>query len=262
MNASNGFKGRGVSHREEVGRIRSAYAERDRVLAGSTKRDPANAGNRWRMREHREQLQRILDERLDKPLSECRILDVGCGYGSLLAWYRDLGVPSDNLVGVDLLPNRVRTAQETYPELTFLEANAERLDFPDGSFDLVSAFTVFSSIIDPGMARNVARSMSRVLRPGGAVIWYDLRYPNPWNRHLRALTKRRIRRLFPSSRMALESTTVLPPVARRLGRFSDRTYPLLASVPALRSHHVGLLWPGNHVHLAEPERGSIRATAG
>jgi ubiquinone/menaquinone biosynthesis C-methylase UbiE len=243
MKESTGFRKSAARRVEEVGRIQLAYAERDRVLAGSSKRDPANAGNRLRMREHREQLRRILDDRLDRPLGDCRILDVGCGYGSLLAWYRDLGVPSENLVGVDLLPNRVREARETYPDLTFLEANAEQLEFPDGSFDLVSAFTVFSSIIDPGMARNVAKSMSRVLRPGGAVIWYDIRYPNPWNHHLRALTKRRIRRLFPSSKMALESTTVLPPVARRLGRLSDRAYPLLASVPALRSHWVGLIWP-------------------
>jgi hypothetical protein len=67
------------------------------------------------------------------------------------------------------------------------------------------------------MARNVARSMIRVLRPGGAVIWYDIRYPNPWNHHLRALTKGRIRRLF------------------RLAGWR------LASVRSLRSHHVGLL---------------------
>jgi hypothetical protein len=93
------------------------------------------------------------------------------------------------------------------------------------------------------MAQNVARSMSRVLRPGGAVVWYDLRYPNPSNHHLRSVTKRQIRRLFPSAPLALESTTVLPPLARRLGRINDRAYPLLASVPALRSHWVGLIWP-------------------
>jgi ubiquinone/menaquinone biosynthesis C-methylase UbiE len=243
MKAGDAFRESRPAGVEEVGRIRFAYAERDRLLAGSSKRDPSNAGNRLRMREHREQLQRILRQQLDRPLNECRILDVGCGYGSVLAWYRDLGVPSENLVGVDLLPNRVRAARESYPELTFHEANAEHLDFPDGSFDLVSAFTVFSSIIDPDMARNVARSMSRVLRPGGAVIWYDVRYPNPWNPHLRAVTKRGIRQLFPSCRTALESTTVLPPLARRLGRFGEQAYPLLAAVPALRSHHVGLLWP-------------------
>jgi ubiquinone/menaquinone biosynthesis C-methylase UbiE len=240
---TSGFKKEGSASIEEARRIRIAYAERDRTLAGTMKRDPANQANEWRTREHRERLAQILRERLEKPLTECRILDVGCGYGSLLAWFRELGVPAENLFGVDLLANRIQVARETNPTLTFLEGNAERLDFSDGSFDLVAAFTVFSSILDPAMAKNVARSMSRVLNGGGAVVWYDMRYPNPWNRHLKAMTKGRIRELFPSAVNELESTTVLPPLARRLGRATDRAYPLLASIPALRTHYIGLLWP-------------------
>jgi ubiquinone/menaquinone biosynthesis C-methylase UbiE len=228
---------------EEVRRIRTAYAERDRLLAGTVKRDPANQANQWRTREHREHLEQILGKSLDKPLTECRILDVGCGYGSLLAWFHELGVPGENLFGVDLLANRIRSAAEAHPTFTFREANAEHLDFRDGTFDLVAAFTVFSSIIDPTMAQSVARSMSRVLHGGGAVIWYDMRYPNPSNRHLRTMTKRRIRELFPSATMELESTTVLPPIARLLGRSTDKTYPLLAAIPVLRSHYIGLLCP-------------------
>lgn len=222
--------------------MRTAYAERDRTLTGTLKRNPANQGNQWRTREHRERLKEILIKRFDKPLTECRILDVGCGYGGLLAWFHELGVPSENLFGVDLLPNRIRIARQTHPRLTFLEGNAEQLNFPDSSFDLVPAFTVFSSIIDPAMARNVAGSVRRVLKENGAVVWYDMRYPNALNHHLRAMTKGRIRELFPSFTMELESITLLPPLGRRLGRSTDRTYPLLASMPVLRSHYIGLLW--------------------
>jgi ubiquinone/menaquinone biosynthesis C-methylase UbiE len=229
---------------EEVRRIRTTYADRDRALAGSLKRDPANQGNRWLIHEHRERLQQLLGKGLEKPLAECRILDVGCGYGGLLAWFHDRGVPSENLVGVDLLPNRIQAAREAHPHFSFLQANAEYLDFADGSFDLVAAFTVFSSIIDPAMARNVARSMRRVLTSDGAVIWYDVRYPNPLNPRLRAMTKSRIRELFRPVFMQLESVTVLPPLGRRLGRSTDRVYPVLAGVPVLRSHHIGLVWPG------------------
>jgi ubiquinone/menaquinone biosynthesis C-methylase UbiE len=229
---------------DEVHRITTAYAERDRLLAGTLKRDPGNEGNLWRIREHRELLQRILATRLDRPLAECRILDVGCGYGSLLDWFHGLGVPSENLFGVDLLANRVRVARETYPEFRFTEANAEQLEFAEDSFDLVTAFTLFSSIIDPAMGGNVASSMRRVLKGDGAVIWYDMRYPNPGNRHLIAMTKGRIRALFPAATIELESVTVLPPLARRLGRFTDRIYPPLAAIPPLRSHYIGLLWPG------------------
>jgi ubiquinone/menaquinone biosynthesis C-methylase UbiE len=228
---------------EEVRRITTAYAERDVALAGTLKRDQANRGNRWRMDEHRRQLRRILEERFDKPLAECRVLDVGCGYGSLLAWFHDLGVPSGSLFGVDLLENRIRIARETHPEFHFDDANAEQLAFPDASFDLVAAFTLFSSIIDREMAANVARSMGRVLTGGGAVLWYDMRYPNPWNHHLRAMTKRRIRELFPAAAIDLEPVTLLPPLARRLGRSTDRVYPVLAAAPVLRSHYIGLIRP-------------------
>jgi SAM-dependent methyltransferase len=230
--------------KDEARRIATTYAERDCALAGSLKRDPANQGNRWRIHEHRERLERLLRKGLDKPVAECRILDVGCGYGGLLAWFHDRGVASENLVGVDLLPNRIELAREAHPDFSFTQANAEQLDFAEGSFDLVAAFTVFSSIIDSAMARNVALSMRRVLTGDGAVIWYDVRYPNPWNPRLRAMTKGRIRELFDPDRMDLESVTVLPPLGRRLGRSTDRVYPVLAGIPVLRSHYIGLLWPG------------------
>jgi ubiquinone/menaquinone biosynthesis C-methylase UbiE len=229
---------------EEVRRITAAYAERESALAGSSKRDPANQGNHWRMHEHRERLRHILGTRLERPLAECRVLDVGCGYGGLLAWFHGLGVPSGNLTGVDLLPNRIRVAREAHPQFSFMEANAEHLDLADDSFDLVAAFTVFSSILDPKMARNVAQSIRRVLKSDGAVIWYDVRYPNPWNRHLRAMTRGRIQELFGPVAMRLESVTLLPPLGRRLGRSTDRIYPLLAGIPILRSHYIGLLLPG------------------
>lgn len=73
------------------------------------------------------------------------------------------------------MPNRIRVAHETFPAFTFLEGNAEQLDFPDGWFDLVSVFTVFSSILDVAMARSVARNIERVLTSRGVVVWYDLR---------------------------------------------------------------------------------------
>lgn len=171
------------------------------------------------------------------------MLDVGCGYGSVLSWFKERGVCPENLYGVDLLPNRIEVARETYPEFTFLEGNAEELAFQDHWFDLVSLCTVFSSILEPAMASSVARTFSRVLANHGAVVWYDIRYPNPFNLNVRAMTKSRIRELFPSFDLQLRSLSLLPPIAHRLGRLTDRTFPLLASVPILRSHYLGLLRP-------------------
>jgi SAM-dependent methyltransferase len=221
----------------EVHRIRMVYAERDGAHR-SRKDYPA----RQRMlRERNETMERVLGERLEYPLSECRVLDVGCGDGGVLGWFIRKGIPPENLFGIDLIPDRIKIARETYPTLTFVEGNAEQLAFPDAWFDLVLVFTVFSSILDGAMARNVARSIGRVLTNRGAVVWHDLRYPNPWNPAVRAMTKPRIRELFPSFELALESIYLLPPIANHLGRLTDLTYPMLASIPVLRSHYFGLL---------------------
>ena len=223
----------------EVRRIRLAYAERERTH----KSNQSNPGRQRLLRERNEALERILAERFQRPLSQCRVLDVGCGQGSLLGWFHERGVKPGNLYGVDLLPNRIRIARETFPAFTFLEGNAEQLTFPDNWFDLVLVFTVFSSILDIAMAKSVAQNIGRVLTSRGVVVWYDMRYPNPWNPAIRAMTKSRIRELFPSFELQLEASSLLPPLAYRLGQLTDRAYPLLAAIPFLRSHYVGLLRP-------------------
>ena len=166
---------------------------------------------------------------------------MGCGSGKVLASLLALGAQPENLCGVDLLPDRIAEAQQRYPALQFQCANAEHLDFPDDHFDLVLLFTVFSSILDGQMARNVAHEVSRVLRPSGAVLWYDFRYNNPRNPNVRGITLARIHHLFPELEMHLRTITLLPPLARRLGRLTPMLYPLLAAIPPLRTHYLGLL---------------------
>jgi len=235
---------------KEVHRILRVYTAREAAVVGTRKNDATNPGNQTLERECHDRLAHILHRRFERPLATCRVLDVGCGYGSLLGWLNHQGVPAENLVGVDLLPSRIAIARQAFPGFTFVEGNAERLDFPDSAFDLVSVGTVFSSILGRRMAENVARDIHRVLAPGGAVVWYDMRYPNPWNRNLRAMTRSRIQALFPGFKLDLESVTLLPPLARRLGRFTASLYPLLARARFLRTHYVGLLRPARTADVA------------
>src|SRR5207249_1518533 len=127
----------------------------------------------------------------------------------------------ENLVGIDLSAERIGTARATYPDFTFVDGNAEHLPFRDHSFDIVLAFTIFSSILDRTMAKNIAREIARVLAKQGAVVWHDMRYPNPWNPNVRAMTKPRIRELFPTFEQDLELIYLLSPVSRRLGRLTN-----------------------------------------
>jgi len=225
----------------EVERLRRVYYDYAERGLGATKWSAANPGNQAIERERRHQTEQWLRRAGLLPLTDKRILDVGCGAGKALAEFEVWGAKPDHLFGVDLLPDRIRQAQEQFPALSFQPANAERLPFPNQSFDLVLAFTVFSSILEPQMARNVRGQIQRVLRRGGGVLWYDFCLNNPFNPQVRGISRRGVQRLFSRFDCCLESLTLLPPLARRLGFLTPWLYPALAAFPFLRTHYLGLL---------------------
>lgn len=222
---------------ERIKAVYAKYAERDR---GDPER--SQRPGRQRMVHDRDMaLCRLLDQEVIRPLSRYCILDLGCGRGDLIERLQRFGFPDESLFGIDLLPASLAVAARKCPDVSFTEANAEHLPFPGQKFNFVLVFTVFSSILNPVMASNVAREIDRVLTPDGAVIWYDMRYPNPWNPNIRAMTKQRIQSLFPNYQLELQSKTLIPTIAYRLGSLTNPLYPALACFPALRSHYFGLL---------------------
>lgn len=99
-------------------------------------------------------------------------LELGCGTGEVAAYLAaERGYFA---LGVDVDPEQISLAQSrhgTRAGLDFAEADATRLDYPSASFDLVVSQNVFHHIPDwPA----VVSEISRVLRPGGHVLWLDL----------------------------------------------------------------------------------------
>jgi len=222
---------------DEINRLQKFYTEarRDRRW------DVDNPGRQEMAKERSDAIETLLDAWPGPPLRECRILDVGCGYGNQLGWFNKRGAQPENLFGVDLLPAHIEIARRRYPDFNFIPSNAEHLKFPNDSFDIVVAFTIFSSLIDSRMAENVASEMLRVLKSSGAILWYDMRYPNPKNSSVRAMTRKRVNCLFPGMAIQLKSISLLPQLADGLGSTAAITYPLLAGIPFLRPHYIGLL---------------------
>ena len=218
----------------EADRIARAYQELEST--GPERWSLANRGNQAILAERRRRTRRLLGS-----VAGLKVLEIGSGRGGELAWLQELGAAPTDLVGVDLLEDRVAAARAAYPRLDFRVANAEHLDFEDAAFDLVMAITVFSSILDRAMAGRVAGEAVRVLKPGGSLLWYDFRYDNPSNRDVRGVSAAEARRLFPTLTGRLSGLTLLPPVARRLGPLTSVAYPVLARVPPLQSHLLGLL---------------------
>ena len=101
-----------------------------------------------------------------------RVLDVGCGTGSLtFALPQIANIASGT--GIDLTEAYVEFARSrnTNPHITFRAADARALPFEDNSFDRAFSMLVLQFI--PDAARAVAE-MRRVVQPGGTVtaaVW-------------------------------------------------------------------------------------------
>jgi ubiquinone/menaquinone biosynthesis C-methylase UbiE len=174
------------------------------------------------------------------PQSGGTVLDVGCGDGGHLA--AALSSRRDvNAYGIDLLEDRIERARERVPKATFTVGSADDLPYDLDAFDVVTTITLFSSLRTQAMEERVAHEIGRVIKPGGWLIWFDLRYDNPSNPAVHGISGGDLARMFPGWDQELRSSTLLPPIARRLGRTTSALYPLLHSIPPLRSHLIGRL---------------------
>jgi ubiquinone/menaquinone biosynthesis C-methylase UbiE len=170
-----------------------------------------------------------------------RCLEVGYGR---LGWLADLigwGLREGDLHGIELDPLRAAVAQAALPVAQLRVGDAQTLPWDDGHFRLVVASTVFTSILDETVRSSLAGEIVRVLAPGGALIWYDLRVPSPGNSQVRAIRRREIRSLFPTLKGEIASATLAPILSRAIAPWSWTLATVLESVPALRTHWLSVL---------------------
>lgn len=90
--------------------------------------------------------------------SGTRVLDVGCGSGEFLKRVRARGATAS---GIDPAPGMVALTEGDVRVGTF-----DHLPWPDGSFDVVTAFNALQFAVDPVEA---LREAARVVTPGGLV---------------------------------------------------------------------------------------------
>lgn len=101
-----------------------------------------------------------------------RVLDVGCGTGSLASVLVER-MPRSEVVGVDPASTSIEYATRHLadPRVRFTVGDAQNLSYPDDSFDQCLSLLVVNHV--PNASRVVAE-MRRVTRPGGrvtAAVW-------------------------------------------------------------------------------------------
>jgi SAM-dependent methyltransferase len=99
-----------------------------------------------------------------------RFLDIGCGTGRWLRRYEQRGFRA---LGMDATLRMLRAAREHGASAPLVTGDAQRLPFPDASFDAVSDVTVVQHIPLASQPQALAE-MLRVLKPGGRLILVEL----------------------------------------------------------------------------------------
>jgi arsenite methyltransferase len=109
-----------------------------------------------------------------------RVLDVGSGAGTDSLVAAQMVAPEGRVTGIDMTPEmlakaRASAAAMDLSNVEFLEGEAERLPFPDESFDVVISNGVIDLIPDKDA---VFSEIHRVLRPGGRIQIADVTIQN------------------------------------------------------------------------------------
>jgi SAM-dependent methyltransferase len=177
-------------------------------------------------------------------MAPLHILDVGCGSGQFLRQLIEWGANPAHLIGTELQPERLAAARRaTLPGVRWHLGGLDAL--PEGSVDLASANTVFSSILDDGARRALAADMWRVLRPGGWCMVFDFRFNNPRNRNVRKVTRAELHAWWPARERHYRSLMLAPPLARAMAGLPWLVPETLAALaPPLRSHFVYMAQKG------------------
>lgn len=224
--------------------------ERQRIMAEYRRRDldvDADKYAPWQPAEslarfQRKRLAAAMLKRLDvfpKPGNQC--LEIGYGKLGWLADLIDWGVHERDLHGIELRAARCEQARDALPLADLRIGDASNLPWNNDTFHLVIASTVFSSILSETVRQKIADEISRVLMPGGVLIWYDLAVNNPGNRQVRGISRAELRRLFPRLDGPMRSVTLAPPMARLVAPKSWALATLLETIPVFRTHVMAVL---------------------
>ena len=192
----------------EAARIEQAYARRKSGNLYSR----FNPAYLFMVQEREQRFLALLARHGCVSLDSKKILEVGCGGGDLLRDFIKWGARPENIVGIELLPERMAEAVELCPKaISIHQGNAARLPFTDESFDIVVQSTVFTSVLDPGMKEALASEMRRVLKPEGLILWYDYHMNNPRIQMSKASSGGKFTSCFPTATFTCNGSHWLRP---------------------------------------------------
>lgn len=181
----------------------------------------------WWYRVRRHLVKKIIRKYAKEKKEPLRILDIGCGAGALMRELEEFG----EVTGIDISPRAIEYCRER--GLTrVLEADAARLPFENGAFDVVVMLDVLEHLKDDTAG---SAEVARVLKRGGLAIIAVPAFMFLWSvTDVVSHHFRRYRRAEVVQRLTDAGLRI-----RYSGYFNTFLFPLIASVRlAVRLLHI------------------------
>lgn len=144
--------------------------------------------------------------------SDEKVLDVGCGTGTLAILAKQTSGHNVKIYGIDASPEMIERAQQKAQQDTvdvdFQIGLVENIQFPDGTFDLVMN-SLMMHHLTPDLRQKALVEIYRVLKPGGRLLIVDFEPPK------KGLYKT-ILTLLLGGMTSIDNTTI-PPLVKNAG---------------------------------------------
>jgi demethylmenaquinone methyltransferase/2-methoxy-6-polyprenyl-1,4-benzoquinol methylase/phosphoethanolamine N-methyltransferase len=135
----------------------------------------------------REKAFRQVTIKLARVMPGDKVLEVGCGTGTLTLAAKARVGSSGEVVGIDIAPEMVAAASRKTArkgiDISFRAGSIESIPFPDNRFDVVICSFMIFHMPDDVRGRGF-KEVYRILKPGGHLFIVDFSLPDKtWQRH-------------------------------------------------------------------------------
>jgi cyclopropane fatty-acyl-phospholipid synthase-like methyltransferase len=128
---------------------------------------------------------RVLVEEHIRPKPTSRILEIGCGPGTIVPY-----LPTKDYLGFDASPAYIKLAQKRFPTCNFVCERVSQYTLAEqNSFDIVLAFGILHHL-DDGEAIQLFRIALNALKTGGRLVTHDGVWTSNQSRFARYLLSR------------------------------------------------------------------------